>query len=101
MVKKPASQADKSAAAAQALMTPQILPDTAAQTLPAGKRAYTLLEPKDDALQEDLAALLGDDIGAGQAERVLLAQAQPGVPSDTDKGAGAGSTDAGAGAGTG
>ncbi|MDP2241201.1 MAG: hypothetical protein Q8K18_13705, partial [Burkholderiales bacterium] len=78
-----------------------MFPDTAALTRPAGKRVDATLDPKDDALQEDLAALLGDDIGAGQAERVLLAQAQPGVPSDTDKGAGAGSTDAGAGAGTG
>ena len=80
--KKTDPQVDNSIVAGNAQMTPQVLPDTAAQILPAGKRTASTLDPKDLVLQEDLAGLLGDDIGAGQEQRVLLAQAQPGVTSD-------------------
>ena len=80
--KKNDPQADNAIAGGNAHLTPQLLPDTAAKTPPAGRRSANSLDPKAVALQDDFAGILGDDIGAGQAERVLLAQAQPGVPSD-------------------
>ena len=74
---KTGSQAETTIAAARGQVQPQGFPDTTAeQAAPAGKQALRAVpDAKEASLQEEFSALFGDDIAAGGAERVLLAQA--------------------------